>query len=92
MLGPLRMDLQTCINTYLKMAPEIFPIEGLMSGSKLSRIMCMLRGKNRFDPGPLESFLRRIISNQIGQRSGQGEETTMQFEWKEMTGEPHCKV
>lgn len=27
------MDIETCINAYLSMAPEIFPVEGMVSGS-----------------------------------------------------------
>lgn len=86
------MDIQTCIDTYLAMAPEIFPTEGLVSGSKLHKMIGMFRGKNRFDPGPLETFLRRLVAERVGMRSGHGEDTTMQFEWTEATGEPHCKM
>ena len=33
MLGVLRMDIETCINAYLSMAREIFPVEGMVSKS-----------------------------------------------------------
>ena len=30
MLGTLRMDIQICVNKYLKLAPEISPVKGLI--------------------------------------------------------------
>ena len=38
MLGTLRMDIDTCINEYIDMAPEIFPVENIVSGSTLGKL------------------------------------------------------
>lgn len=37
MLGTLRMDIQTCIDEYLELAPKIFPVEGLIRGTTGAR-------------------------------------------------------
>lgn len=39
MLGVLKMDINQCIDAYLEMAPKIFPVEGMVSGSKLGRLV-----------------------------------------------------
>jgi hypothetical protein len=35
MLGTFRMDIDTCIETYLEMAPKIFPKEGFLLEAEL---------------------------------------------------------
>jgi hypothetical protein len=92
MLGPLRMDIQTCIDTYLEMAPTIFPIEGAISHSTLSRGLKMILGKERFDPKPLENFLQSTVTKYVGDRSDKGKDTPLRFEWDRAKGEPKCKV
>lgn len=37
MLGVLKMDIMSCIDAYLEIAPKIYPIEGIVSGSKFGR-------------------------------------------------------
>jgi hypothetical protein len=44
MLGTLRMDVDTCINGYLDMAPDICPVKGVISGSKFGRLMGVIGG------------------------------------------------
>lgn len=62
MLGTFRMDIDTCIQTYLDMAPKIFPKEGFLSGSRTGKFFKGARGIARFDPGPLESIVRDLTS------------------------------
>ena len=69
MLGVLRMDVQTCIDEYLEMAPEIFPIEGRISGSTMGKLLKASRGHSRFDPAPLEAAVKRLVKKYIGDNS-----------------------
>jgi hypothetical protein len=92
MLGPLRMDIQTCIDTYLGMAPDIFPLEGPVSKTKTIKILKILIGRRRFPAEPLEKKLQDIISKHTGDRSQLGQETMMRFEYNKARDEPRCKV
>ncbi|KAL9042408.1 MAG: hypothetical protein Q9214_003789, partial [Letrouitia sp. 1 TL-2023] len=64
MLGTLQMDIQTCIDEYLTMAPEIFPIEGLVRGSKIGQLLTVARSKQRFQTEPLEFVC--VTSEKLG--------------------------
>ena len=55
------MDIQTCIDEYLKMAPEIFPVEGLIRGSKIVQLLTMARGRQRFKTKPPELAIKRLV-------------------------------
>ena len=46
MLGTLRMDIDTCINEYIDMAPEIFPVENIVSGSTLGKLVKVAKGES----------------------------------------------
>ena len=71
MLGTLRMDIQTCINEYLKMAPNIFPVEGSISGSTVGKFLKVARGRQRFDPEPLEVAVKRLVKEHAGDSAGE---------------------
>lgn len=38
------MDIQTCIDEYLELASKIFPVEGLLRGSKVGKLVKVMRG------------------------------------------------
>ena len=54
MLGMLRMDIQTFIDEYLELAPKIFPVEGLIRGSKVGKLVKVMRSRQRFKAKSLE--------------------------------------
>ncbi|MCJ1470163.1 hypothetical protein MMC07_008808, partial [Pseudocyphellaria aurata] len=87
MLGVLRMDIDSCISAYLKMAPNIFSVKNMLADSKLSRIKKVLTGDPRFSPIPLEEAIKGLVVEQLKERATEGENTPMRFE-----PEPPCKV
>src|SRR6266480_5685903 len=92
MLGTLRMDIDTCINEYLDMAPDIFPVEGVISRSKFSKLVNAVRGKQRFDPTPLEEAVKRLVKRHLADRATRGEDTPLRFEASRDNKSPQCKV
>lgn len=92
MLGTLRMDIDTCINEYINMAPEIFPVEDIVSGSAIGKIVKVARGKHRFDPAPLEMAVKRLVRKHLGPRAAGGEDTAFKFEASRDHKTPQCKV
>ena len=87
MLGLLRMDVDTCIETYSSLARDIFPLEGWLSGSKLSRLKKAATGKQRFSPAPFEAAITRLVAEATG-----GEDTTMRSELPRTQPSHKCKV
>ena len=65
MLGVLKMDVDTCIEKYLKMAPIIFPKEGFVSGSTFGKFFKGARGAARFDSAPLESVIKQLVTETL---------------------------
>jgi hypothetical protein len=65
MLGALEMDVDTCIEKYLALAPEIFPEEGFVSGSTLGKLFKGARGTARFDGDKLEGFVKNLVSEKF---------------------------
>ena len=61
MLGVMKMDVDTCMNKYLEVAPIIFPKEGFLSGSTVGKFFHGVRGAARFDGGPLESVVKDLV-------------------------------
>jgi hypothetical protein len=92
MLGTLRMDVDTCINEYLDMAPAVFPVEGVISGSNLSKFVKAVRGKQRFDPAPLEEAVKRLVEKHVTDRATKGKDTSLRFEASRGNKSPRCKV
>ena len=71
MLGTFQMDVDTCIQKYLVMAPEIFPEEGLVSKSKPSLLFKGATGMARFDPKPLERNVKDLTSAKFKEAGSQ---------------------
>ena len=66
MLGVLEMDVQTCIDRYLAMAPKIFPKEGFVSGSKVGRFFKGMKGDARFNEVALEECIKTLVVVKFG--------------------------
>ena len=92
MLGTLQMDIDTCINEYINMAPEIFPIENIVSRSTLGKLVKVATGKHRFDPTPLEMAVKRLVQKYLGPKAIGGEDTLFKFEASQGQTMPQCKV
>ena len=92
MLGPLRMDIKTCIAKYLELAPKIFPLEGYVSGSKIVKGYKAVRGKHRFDPKPMEFEVKKMVTEYLGERATEGDNTPLLFEASSNLDKPHCKM
>jgi hypothetical protein len=87
MLGTLRMDVDTCIAEYLKMAPEIFPVKNILPGSGVGVFANSMMGTPKFDPTPLENAVKRLVTRYLGSRADKGENTAINFE-----PNPECRV
>src|SRR6266496_1243893 len=92
MLGTLRMDIDTCINEYIDMAPDIFPVEGSISGSNFGKLVKAIRGRQRFDPVPLEEAVKRLVKRHLANRATRGEDTPLRFEASRDRKSPQCKM
>ena len=66
MLRVLRMDINTCISTCLDMAPGIFPEEGFIAGSKVSRLFKGIKVSARFDAANLETVVKAMVADRLG--------------------------
>lgn len=66
MLGVLRMDINACIDAYVKMAREIFPKEGRLSASKFWKGKKVALGENRFETAPLEAAIKGLVKEKLG--------------------------
>lgn len=62
MLGVLGMDVDTCINKYLEMAPIIFPKERFLSGSTVGKVFLGVRGAARVEGALLESVVKSMVN------------------------------
>jgi hypothetical protein len=92
MLGILRMDIDTCIEEYLNIAPQIFPVEGKITGSLAGRLLTVARGKQRFDPDPFEAAIKGLVKTHLGARATRGEDTLFRFEDSRNNQLPQCKA
>ena len=86
------MDIQTCIDEYLKLAPEIFPVKGLIGGSIFGKIVRVVRGRQRFKAKPLDLAIKRLVRKYLGERSTEGEETLFRFEASKLKEDQSCNV
>lgn len=86
------MDIQTCIDEYLKLAPEIFPVEGRLQRSRFGKVFNVVRGQQRFKPEPLELAIKRLVKKYLGERSTEGEETLFRFEASKLEEDRSCNV
>ena len=92
MLGTLRMDIKTCIDEYLDIAPEIFPVEGTISGSVVGKLLTVARGRQRFDPRLLESAIQRLVTKHLGDQATAGEDTLFRFRTSNTSKSHKCNV
>ena len=74
------MDIQTCIDEYVKMAPDIFSVKGSLSANKLVKYYTAARGRQYFKAEPLELAIKRLVKKYLGDKCTQGEETPFRFE------------
>ena len=79
------MDVDTCINEYLNMAPEIFTVENIMSRSMFGSVASAMTGTSRFDPNPFENAVKKLVREYLGRE----DET---FRPSRENGNPKCKV
>lgn len=91
MLGILHMDIDSCIKVYRDIAPDIFPVEGLLSGSRLGRLAKIITKDQRFSPIPFEKAIKSLVVDQLKERATAGEDTPMRFE-VDQPGSDRCKV
>ncbi len=85
------MDIDTCIDEYLKMAPGIFLIETLISGSKIGKLFIIVRGQQRFDSKPLEDAIKGLVVKHLGERATAESDTSLWFEVSQDQSS-NCKV
>lgn len=86
------MDIDTCIDEYLKMAPAIFPIKNLISGSKFGKFFTIARGQQLFDPNPLEDAVKELVAKHLPKRAATTEDVPLRFEASGSNETPRCKV
>jgi patatin-like phospholipase/acyl hydrolase len=67
MLGTLRMSVDDAIESYLAFAPKIFPKEGFVSGSSLTKFFKGVRGTARFNATALENEMKEMVANHLKQ-------------------------
>ena len=91
MLGVLRMDVDRCIDTYIKIAPEIFPVSAL-GGSIFGNAFGLLAGTQQFDPRPLEETVKKLVVTELGEKATEGEETPLTFSADLGLHTPPCRV
>lgn len=84
------MNVTECIDTYLIMAPKVFPVKQRITRTRPAILYGLWRGKQRFDPNPFENFLQDMIAKHVEGRSQHGKDTTLRFEAE--NGGPDCKV
>ena len=92
MLGTLQMDIDSCIDEYLNMAPDIFPVESVVSGNKISKLIKVVRSKQQFDPTPLEEAVKGLVRKHLADKATRGEDTPLRFEASRDNKSPQCKV
>ncbi len=92
MLGSLQMDIETCIQEYLNIAPEVFPVEDAIGGSTVGRLLKVARGLQRFNPEPLETAMKRLVMKYLKARATAGEDTLFRFESSTSEETRSCKV
>ena len=86
------MDIKTCIDEYLKMAPDVFPVEGWLKGNVLGKLFTVATGRQRFDPKPLESAIRRLVEKYLEGSATEGKDTTLRFRSSHASERHECKV
>jgi patatin-like phospholipase/acyl hydrolase len=67
MLGTLRMSVDEAIQSYLALAPKIFPKEGFVSGNLFTKVIKGVRGTARFDATALENEVKKMVAKYLKQ-------------------------
>ena len=86
------MDVDACIAEYRDIAPEIFPVENTFGRSSLGKSIKLVRGKDRFDPRPLESAIKRLVKKYLGDEATAGEDTPFRFRPSNIGEQDNCRV
>jgi hypothetical protein len=88
MLGILKMDINKCIEEYVRLCPVIFPIKKKRAKrSTLGHICDIILSKPfkfQYDPQPLEIEVKKLVDEKLGT----GVDTLMRSENKD----ERCKV
>ena len=61
MLGVLEMDIDACINTYTKLAKEVFPKPKIYDPSRVVKAVGTAFGGSRYDYKKLETVVKEIV-------------------------------
>ena len=86
------MDLDTCIKEYQDMAPKIFPVENAFGRSAVGKSIKLVRGKERFDPRPLELAIKLLVKKYLGDEATTGEDTPFRFRPSNIGEQDNCRV
>ena len=86
------MSVETCIEEYLAMAPEIFPEQGAISTSRFGKLATLIKGTQKFSATPFEKIIKRLVKKYLGQRATAAEDTVLRFEACDREATPRCKV
>jgi hypothetical protein len=82
------MDVQTCIDEYIKLAPKIFPLEGFVSRKSFVKASKLLLGRYRFNPLPLEQEIRSLVRLSLNDSQSDGRGVHM----RPASGSDKCRV
>lgn len=61
-------------------------------GSGVGQFMKVARGKQRFNPLPLEVAVKRLVKKHLADKATSGEDTPLKFEASRDNKSPQCKV
>ncbi|KAI9672992.1 MAG: hypothetical protein M1817_003156 [Caeruleum heppii] len=92
MLGTLRMDIDTCIDEYIQLSPQIFPVESSVSANSFIKGFRQASGQPRFEAEPLERAIKRLVVKYLGDEATEGEDTLLRFEASRDRSSPKCKT
>ena len=91
MLGKLRMDVDTCIEEYVAMAPQIFPVEGFIARKiRWSNLPRPLLGSSASVLKPLEDKVMELVGK-AKHITEAGSEARLDCE-EQLDGETPCKT
>lgn len=88
MLGPLRMDLDSCIERYRELGQQLFPRESCFT-RRLRKRKTSLIGTAKFDGKKLESWVKNVIG---ASQNAEGPESRLDFEFRRHNDIPKCRV
>jgi len=74
------------------MALIIFPVAGLISGSKIGQFFTIARGRQRFKAELLELAIKKLVEKHLEQRSTNGKKTLFRFEVSKPKEDYFCHI